>query len=417
MPFSYQIRRRGIFWVLSCTLVVSVLVLFMLVEQPAPQPSNPAVFPGEHWTWKTPEDAGFSSRKLASFSQKYGGIGCIVHGGEMIHSWGRINRRTDVASSAKPFYTHFVLKAIENGLIESLETPVLQWVPQLGALNPALGYKDRAITFHHLLSQTSGYGLIERPGEAFAYNDYATGLLVWTLFDRVYGLHPNQYNGLLNGPELGETIGFQDMPTLTHPNSIRGRLRISVRDMARFALLYLHQGHWEDKILLREDLFNLALREPLPPEFPITSGQVAESLAWVRTIGGGKDEKGHGGSLGYFWWFNRTGLDGTHFFPDAPPNTFVASGYGGLFAMVVIPELDLVVVWNIYDKYNWVRWSPFDQVGRHHVNDMIRELMAARTHWFSRMKGKVNAAKEKWHSVRSGDKSLQNEEIESKEKA
>jgi CubicO group peptidase (beta-lactamase class C family) len=404
MPCSYQPRRRVIFWVLSCSLLVSVLVLLLLVGRLAPQPPGPAVFPGKNWSWKTPEDAGFSSRKLAAFSEKYGGTGCIVHGGEMIHSWGRINRRTDVASVVKPFYTHFVLKAIENGFIESLETPVLHWVPELGELNPALGYKDRDITFHHLLSQTSGYGLSEHPGEAYAYNDYGTGLLVWALFHRVYDLLPNRYNDLLNGPELGEAIGFEDLPTLTHRLSIPGRLRISVRDMARFALLYLHQGQWEGKTLLREDLFNLALHEPLPPEFPRTSGKDAELLDWVRTIGGGKDEKGHGGSLGYFWWFNRIGPDGEPFFPDAPPNTFVASGYGGLFAMVVIPELDLVVAWNIFDKYNWVRWSPFDQVGRHHVNDMIRELMAAQTYRSPNLVSILGGAREKWHSVWSGDK-------------
>ena len=322
----------------------------------------------------------------------------------MIYSWGRINRRPDVASVVKPFYTHFTLKAMEKGLIESLESPILHWVPELGELNPALGYKDRSITFHHLLSQTSGYGLIEHPGEAFAYNDYGTGLLAWALLYRVYGLPPNRYNDLLNGSDLGETIGFEDSPTLTHPRSIRGRLRISTRDLARFGLLYLRQGQWEGDILLREDLFNLALREPLPPDFPRTSGKDAELLDRVRPIGGGKDEKGHGGSLGYFWWFNRTGLDGKPFFPDAPPNTFLASGYGGLFAMVVIPELDLVVVWNILDRSNWVRWSPFDEVGRYHVNDMIGELVAAQTNWSSDLKSMLNTAKEKWHSSRTGDK-------------
>nr|WP_240193580.1 serine hydrolase [Desulfobulbus alkaliphilus] len=362
-------------------MVVSLLVVLLVTDRLTPQshPSTPAVFPGESWTWKTPEAAGFSSQKLAEFSEKYVGTGAIVHGGEMIHSWGRIYRRSDVASVVKPFYTHFVLKAIEKGLIESLETPLLQWVPELGTLNPDLGYKDRDITFHHLLSQTSGYGLIERPGETFAYNDFATGLLAWALLYRVYGLPPKRYNDLLNGPDLGEILGFEDSPTLTHPNSIRGRLRISMRDLARFGLLYLREGQWEGNVLLREDLFNLALREPLPPGFPRTSGKEAEILDRVRSIGGEGNEKGHGGSLGYFWWFNRIGLDGKPFFPAAPPKTFVASGHGGYFAMVVIPELDLVMVWNIATRHRVERWSPFDEVGRYHVNDMIREVMAART--------------------------------------
>ena len=69
-------------------------------------------------------------------------------------------------------------KAIELGLIGSLDEPILRWAPEIGNLNADLGYKDRAITFRHLLNQTSGYGLAEKPGEAFAYNDFATGLLV-----------------------------------------------------------------------------------------------------------------------------------------------------------------------------------------------------------------------------------------------
>ena len=82
----------------------------------------------------------------------------------MIFTWGDVAFRGDVASSCKPIYAFLTFKAIELGLIGSLDEPILRWAPEIGNLNADLGYKDRAITLRHLLNQTSGYGLAEKPG-------------------------------------------------------------------------------------------------------------------------------------------------------------------------------------------------------------------------------------------------------------
>ncbi len=338
-----------------------------------------AIWPGEHWSWKTPESAGYASEKLAEFSGKAGGSGCLVHGGEMIHAWGEIDSRRNTASSSKPIYAFLVFKAIETGRLDTLDDRVVNWAPELHGLNPDLDHPDREITFRHLLSQTSGYGLEEEPGEAFAYNDYATGLLVWTLFHRVYGQTPRGYDDLLNGELLGSVLGFEDRPTAVSPRVPRGRIRMSPRDMARFALLYLHGGEWDGRRVLREDLFRVAMSDALPDGFPRTSGKEAERYRRLGSLGGGKNEKHHAESLGHFWWFNNLTPDGSRLLPDAPPRTFFGSGYGGKSAMVVIPELDLIAVW--HGVYGQVRqsWSPFDKVGRFKVSEMLREVLAART--------------------------------------
>ncbi len=66
--------------------------------------------------------------------------------------------------------------------------------------------------------------------------------------------------------------------------------------------------------------------------------------------------------------------------PDAPPGTFFGSGYGGRFVMMAIPEWDLVAVWlGVFPGIEKTAWSPFSEVGRFHVNAMLRELRAART--------------------------------------
>ena len=295
----------------------------------------------------------------------------------MIHEWGDTAFRNDVASSIKPVYAFLALEAVQEGRLASLDDRVVKWAPELAELNPELGSPERAITFRQLLQQTSGYGLEEDTGDAFAYNDYATGLLAWTLFRRVYASPPEQDDEVLNGGLLGAVIGFEDAPTVLHPNSRPYRIRISARDMARFALLYLRGGKWQGRRVLREDLFREAMSEPLPMDFPRTSGEEAEHLEEVESIGGGKDQKNHLGCLGYFWWFNRITPDGTRLLPDAPAGTFMGSGYGGRFAMVVMPELDLIAIW--LDVRQGEDWAPLCGTGRFKVNEMIRELLQART--------------------------------------
>lgn len=333
--------------------------------------------PGKEWKTKSPRSAGFSAEKLGEMAWKAGGAGCIVQGGRIVFEWGDTRARNDAASSTKPFYTHLAYKAIESGRLETVHAKAAEWLPELGVLNEAQGYKDREITFHHLLSQTSGYGLEERPGEAFAYNDYGTGLLAWLLFHRVYGCEKGRDDEALNGEALGAAIGFEDGPTVMHRNSRPRRVRISVRDQARFILLYMRGGRWGETRVLREDLAEEQMAFHLPAEMPRTSGRDAEHLESVETFGGGKDLKNHLGCLGYYWWHNRETPDGRRLLPSAPAGTFMGSGYGGRFAMVAIPELDLAVVW--HDVYDGEEWSPFCEAGRFKVDELLGELLEART--------------------------------------
>ncbi len=336
-----------------------------------------AGFPGRHWEQVAPENAGFSAAKLEAFSRKTGGAGCIVQAGKMIHSWGNVTNRHDVASSSKPVYAFLTFKAVEEGRLASLDDRVATFMPGLEQLNPELGFKDREITFRHLLSQTSGYGLAEKPGEAFAYNDYGTGLLVWTVLHEVFKTPWKLFDDVLNGPRLGLAIGFEDQPDLNESHSHMGRLRMSARDQARFALLYLRGGEWRGRRVLRADLFAEAMDGLLPPDFPRTAGVESRTMKKPYSIGGGKNLKNHLGCLGYFWWHNHATPDGARLLPDAPPRTFLGSGYGGRFAMVVVPEMDLVAVWqNVHEDEDW---SPLSEVGRFKVNEMLRELLAART--------------------------------------
>src|SRR5262249_4451078 len=205
--------------------------------------------------------------------------------------------------------------------------------------------KDARITWRHLASQTSGYGLSEMPGEAYAYNDYALALYYDTLTRNVY----RQDGTSLLKAQLGDVLGFQDKYTFEAfgPDDRPGRLAISVRDLARFGLLYLRGGKWQDKVVLKPELLQTALSTPIPADLPHSRGKGAEMLARQRTLGGGKNQTPIGpGYYCFNWWLNRIDENGKRLYEEASPETIVAIGHGGERALWVVPSLDLIVAWN-----------------------------------------------------------------------
>jgi CubicO group peptidase (beta-lactamase class C family) len=79
------------------------------------------------------------------------------------------------------------------------------------------------------------------------------------------------------------------------------------RDVARFGMLYLNQGHW--------------------------NGQQVISQEWVRQSTSSHIDTGGGMEYGYLWWVH----------PGKDPSIFEAIGYGGQ-SLYVIPSLDMVIV-------------------------------------------------------------------------
>jgi hypothetical protein len=93
-------------------------------------------------------------------------------------------------------------------------------------------------------------------------------------------------------------------------------IQMSARDLARFALLYLHKGRWRDRAV-------------------VPAHWTEES-----TVAYSQSEAGPG--YGYLWWVGSINSGAA---PSVmlPPGSFFAAGYGGQFAFV-IPAYDLVVI-------------------------------------------------------------------------
>ena len=308
-------------------------------------------YPGKEWATKRPEQVGLDANKLRELGDYAGGFGCVVRHGFMVHTWGDAGRRKDVASAAKPLYSHFLLKALEDGEISSLDERAGKWQPRLNQINERLGYKDRNITWRHFANQISCYGLAEAPGTAYAYNDWQMALFWDTLFKKVYGADFDTVDAEVFHPMLTDQIQCQDDPTFMAfgTKNRPGRLAISPRDFARFGLLYLRKGKWKDTQLISRKHATMAVTSPLPNSIPRAGDKAAEMIPQQRSIGSKNipdNQCDHVGSYSWLWWTNGISRNGARHWPDVPTDAYGCFGHGGPRAMVVVPSLDLIVSWN-----------------------------------------------------------------------
>lgn len=300
------------------------------------------VFPGTRWETRSPEAVGLSSSKLDALRDLVGGRGCVVRHGYMVYSWGDQSKSSDVASAFKPLLSTLLFLAIQEGRIKSVDDLVADFEPRLKTLNRG---KDATMKWRNLASQTSGYGLSEAPDAAYSYNDFALALYYDTLMEKVFATNGTT----VLKTRLAEPLQFEDDASFDafHRADRQGRLALSVRDFARFGLLFLRGGKWHDRQLIEPAFVRMAISSPIAPGTPLTSGVEAEMLPGQRSVGGTRNITPVGpGYYSFNWWLNRTNRDGQRLFVSAPPDTYVASGHGGMRALWIIPSLDLVVCWN-----------------------------------------------------------------------
>lgn len=280
------------------------------------------------------------------------GRGCVVRHGCLIYTWGDHTERGDVASAVKPWYTYFLFRAIEEGRLASADTRVSAYMPCLEKLNAELGFKDREILFRHLATQTSCYGVKEKPGTAFDYNDWQMALFVDALFSGVYGVSYAALDAKVLDPGLSDLLQCEDNPTFCAfgGEDRPGRLAVSPRDFCRFGYLFLHEGRWKNQQLLSRAHARQCVTEPLPGSFPRTEAEPAEMCSEGRTLGSQHvpdDQCDHQGSYSWLWWINGVDRNGNRHWPDAPADIYAALGHhNGMRGMAVIPSLDIVFSWN-----------------------------------------------------------------------
>jgi CubicO group peptidase (beta-lactamase class C family) len=270
-----------------------------------------------------------------------GGRGCVVRGGLMVFQWGDPTLSGDLASASKPVLSTLLLAAIQEGLLSGPDDRLVEVEPRLASLNDG---KDAEITWRHLASQTSGYGLSEPPGAAYAYNDFALALYYETLMGKVFKADGSE----VLRTRLAEPLGFEDPFTYdTFPNDRPGRLSLSARDFARFGLLYLYEGRWRDRQVIDRELIRMAISSPIPDNLPHTGRVYADMLPGQRSLGGTRHITTQGpGHYSFNWWLNWSPATRQRLYPALPADAYLASGHGSQKALWIVPTWDLVVSWS-----------------------------------------------------------------------
>ncbi len=319
------------------------------------------VFPGESWSEKPPEALGLDGRLLDEVAAALGSRGCAVKNGYVVKTWGSQSERGDWASSAKPVLSTLLLFALQEGRIKSVD----QSVADFGW--PLLP-KDRAITFRHLASMTSGYARPEEPGKTWAYNDYAIQLYQKTLFDKVFKGRPEE---VFHVPHRFGALGLQDGFAFRATNR---RMSASVRDFARVAWFWLNKGYWNGVQVLPRTLFDENMRPQVPNGLPASGPDKTNDYLAIGTFGGESNHfsKSGPGTYGFNWWFNATGSfhPKALTWPDAPRDTVMSVGAHGNCA-VLFPSRNFVIV------AASAKWGEFQPGAANSVMNQRLKLIAA----------------------------------------
>ena len=328
-------------------LFAAVLLLGFAAGAPADAQSPPGIlerYPGAAFETTTPEAAGWSAEKLAeakSWSQQIAPSAAvmIVQHGLVVAQWGDVAIKTNLHSIRKSLLGALIGIAVDEHKIDLHAT-----MDSLGIDDnaPGLTPTEKTATVGDLLKARSGVyhaALYETPdmarrrpargshapGTFWYYNNWDFNAL-GTIYEHATG--ERIFTALQD--RIAKPVGMQDYQP-SDGEYFRGTasehpaypIRMSARDLARFALLYLHEGRWNGRQI-------------------VPSAWVRESTqSWSQAF----PEQEVGLGYGYLWWIGFPSNNGAPLV-NVPPGTFAAIGAEGQYAFV-IPAYDLVIVHRI----------------------------------------------------------------------
>ena len=372
--------------IIHLTRILCLLLSVLLTHSSIAEPSElKRAYPRRTWQAKKPSEAGLNSVKIDTVARLLEGRGCIVRHGYIIKAWGNQSQKGDWLSSSKPVFSTLLFFAVQEGKLESVHTPIKRFGWDLCP-------KDQTMTFHHLANMISGYARPEKPGAAWAYNDYAINLYRLTLFDRLFHETPA---AVANDSQRLGLLQFEDGLSF----SKKARVIASVRDFARLCWFWSNKGKWDQIQLLSRDFFDEYCKPHVPKKLPHTDKAKTDDYLEIGSYGGGSDHftKYGPGIYGYNFWFNDTGRDHPDqvTWPDAPQDTFMTIGAGGNSA-VIIPSLDMIIV---AAKANWGRPEPGDPAS---VMNRVMKLAAEAVlgnQAVNKRAYAITGERKKWHPV------------------
>ena len=331
----------------STLIAIYIFSLFLsaCVSNPVWIPIHQApegVYPGEHWQKiERPEQLGWSSEKLLlaqEYSKKIGSAAVmIVQDGVVVAAWGDVERNFQCHSMRKSLLSGLIGIHVDEGDIDLSAT-----LAQLGIDDdaPSLTPEEKQATVGDLIKARSGIyhpALGESadmkalrpkrgshaPGTFWYYNNWdfnalgtifeqETGTGIFEEFDRRIAVPLQMEDFDVNQCRYLTSSNYKDTPPSMHRYYL---FRMSARDLARFGLLFLREGRWQNRQII--------------------------SSEWVRESTVGYSERGMDGGYGYMWW---TGVN-RGLFPNVRirEHSYYAAGSGG-HRVIILPYRKLVVV-------------------------------------------------------------------------
>jgi len=291
------------------------------------------------FAWKqyaNPEMAGWSDERLQlawDYAEELNSASVMVaYKGKVVVAWGNLHNNYKCHSIRKVFLSALMGIYVDNGTIDLNKTLAELGVDDLTPLSDL----EKQATVEHLLQSRSGIYLpamgdgssmrankpkrgSHRPNEAYHYNNWGFNAL-GTIFQQETGKDLFiEFRERIVIPLGMEDFTLENTEWRTADFTRHGYyfFRMSTRDLARFGLLYLQRGRWQDKSILSAD--------------------------WVAKSTRSYSDTGIGG-YGYIWkTFPKSESSKYGFSSLASYDLFWVSGIG-VHMLAVVPELELVFV-------------------------------------------------------------------------
>ncbi len=315
------------------TLVLIVLITSGLLAQD----------PQQSWRqYANPEEAGFSSEKLAQAKAYYDSLNAaaymVVYDGKVLVSWGDVERRYMCHSVRKSLLSALYGIYFDEGIINLDKTlaelniddkDTLTKTEKEATIRDLL--KARSGVYHPAAYETAGMKA-RRPkrgshkrDEFWYYNNWDFNTLGFIFRQEtetgVFVAFKNRIADPLQMDDFRVTDGYYH---LEPENSIYPAypFRLSARDMARFGLLFLQEGVWNDKQIISKE--------------------------WIKkSTKSYSNTDNRGGGYAYLWWTSGDLKD---------LGMYSARGVGSQ-VIAVLPGANMVVVQRV-DTYLGKRQPP-----------------------------------------------------------
>jgi len=255
------------------------------------------------------------------------------------------SQANNIKSMSKSILSVLTGVALDEGLLTGVDQKLDEFFPEY--FRPGDDPRKHDVTLEHLLTMTAGFEWVENgaiagrcfsspdwhrftiessltsnPGEVFNYNTALTHLLSGIL-TKVSGTTTRDFATSRLFDLLGMTCTWWSRDPRGYYFG-GSEVWLTPRDLAKFALLFLREGRWEDRRIVSDQWLHEASR------------------LRVRTGAGGWGF----GDYGYLFWTKNLG---------GYPTT-LCSGYGGQ-NIFLIPDLDLAVVTTARSDYSNVPYA------------------------------------------------------------